>query len=81
MSIDNSSTCSEKSSKLGRKQALLEEERKREDCDNNRIIAMNETDAENYEDTVTKKEEGSTKINVPKRKKYHSLQKLMMHVL
>ena len=27
---------------------LLEEERMREDCDNNKIIAMDETDTENY---------------------------------
>ena len=44
MSNDNSSTCSEQSSKLGRKKALLREERKREDYDNNRIIAMDEMD-------------------------------------
>ena len=56
-------------SKLGRKQSTLEEERKHEDFDNNKIIEMNETDTENYEDVVTETEEGYAKTNAPKRKK------------
>ena len=74
MSNDNSIVYSEQSSKLGKKQVMLEEEQKREDCDDNKIIAMDEIDEETYEDEVPEKEEGSTKTNTPKRN-------FMIHVL